>query len=254
MPDALTPAEAVDRLFENPDFVQFAREKLESMPVQQFSADPGVPGMPPGMPGMQPGQDQPVPEDMGGGEDTSPDIVAVCMGILHQVSQAVAEGMKAMAQLHGMQSEDDQDEVPPPAAPPQAAPQPVATPAAVQMSREQYMADPVFAAMENKMSRLERKELEGRVSALFASGRCTGPKRDSLLADIGKYEFSRQNEQPNVLLMHTLSILEDQPENSAIPVDGKLEFSRKPTASAPDVNDGEISDERADEIVNKLFA
>lgn len=266
MPDALTPAltpaEAVDRLFENPDFVQFAREKLGSMPVQQFSADPGMPGMPPGMPGMQPGQDQPAPEDMGGGEDTSPDIVAVCMGILHQVSQAVAEGMKAMAQLHGMQSDDDQDDVPPAAAPPQAAPQPVATPAAVQMSREgeviqmsreQIMASPVFAAMENKLSRVERDSLTSRVNALFATGRCLGPKRDALLADVGKYEFSRQTEQPNILLLHTLSILEDLPENAAIPVDGKLEFSRKPTVSKPDVDGGEMTDERADEIVARLI-
>lgn len=248
----LSPAEAIDRLFENPNFVAEARQRLAAIPEQQFSADPSQvpPGMPPGMPQGLPEDSAPSPEGDGGG----PDAAAVAMQILHEVMQACAAGMKAMAQLGGVSTDDDADDAPSPVPAPAPAPSLQATPAVTAMSRDEIESNPVFAAMEHKLTQTERKGFADRVNALFDSGRCTGPQRDSLIADVGKYEFSRQTEQPNVTLLAKLELLEGLPEHAAIPTVAKeAEFSRsKPTATAIDSSE-EMTDERAEEILQKTY-
>lgn len=254
VPD-LSPEEAVDRLFENPNFVELARQRLSGMPEQQFSApsQPGMPGMPPGMP-------QGAPTDMGQEPDVDEggdqDMATVCMQILHEVSQAVAGGMKALAQFHGVSMGDDEDT---PMAPAQPAPAPQvdATPATVSMSRTESEKDQLIAALSHKATASDRSSLTSRANALYESARCTKPQLDEMLSEIGKYEFSRQKETPNLLLIERIKTLESLPEHAAIPVANKdIEFSRKANATQPNAafNSGEeMTDERADEIVKANF-
>lgn len=249
----LSPAEAMDRLFENPDFVAEARKRLEEIPEQQFSADTTVapPGLPPGMPQCVP-QDTQEPEP--DADNSGADAAAVAMQILHEVMQACAAGMKAMAKLGGVETDDDADNAPQNVPAPTPAPDIQAQPAITQMSRDEIQSNPVFAAMEHKLTLTERKGFADRVNDLFNSGRCTGPHRDALLAEVGKYEFSRQQEQPNVLLLAKLELLESMPEHAVVPLEGKeaSEFSRKPSA-VPLNDNSEMTDERAEQIVRSFF-
>ena len=101
---------------------------------------------------------------------------------------------------------------------------------------------------------IERKGLAGRIEALFDTGRCTRPQADLLAADVGKYEFARQSDQPNVILLEKIKLLESMPENAALPLGGKeSEFSREITAIKPRDNGEEVSEERANEIVDGFF-
>lgn len=251
----LTPAEAMDRLFENPNFVEMARERL-GMPVSEFSADVGAPpGMPPGMPQGLPGEGAPEPQPQPEPDNGGTDAVSICMQILHQLSQTLGVGMKALAKLGGVDVGDDDegDAAPPPGMSP-APPQVQAQPAAVSFSREEIEANPVFAAMEKKLSKIERSGLADRIEALFDTGRCTRPQADALAADAGKYEFARQSDQPNVILIEKIKLLESMPENAALPLGGKeSEFSREITSSKPRDTGEEMSDERAEEIVRAHF-
>jgi hypothetical protein len=245
----LTPEEAIDRILENPDVLARAAEKLG---VHEFSATPGM-GMPPGMPQGDPGMGQPEPEPE---PEQSPDAVATCMQILHSVSQALHEGMQAMAALHGVNTggDNDEDDLPPP--PPAPAPQATATPAVVSMSRDELIGNPLYAALEHRQTKMEREAIANRVEALFDSGRATRVKCDELIAGVGKYEFSRQTEMQNVLLLERIKTLEETQPGSAIPSDGAQQFSRKAQVVSHNTafnSDEEMTDERANEILAAEF-
>ncbi|CAB4191741.1 hypothetical protein UFOVP1229_116 [uncultured Caudovirales phage] len=265
MPDTPEVSEAIQRLLENPDVLAAAAEKLRM--THEFSAtfapNPGAPG---GIPNAQPDPYAAAPEqEPDGDEGNDTNALAICMQVLHAVNQASAEGMKALAKMHGVNVGDDDDGdddsqyAPPPAAP--AAPV-TATPAVVSMSRddEHEFSREEFdhlrvlnAAMANKLTRLEQAGLVARAESLFDAGRCTRPDVDALKNRIGKYEFSRQSDSDNVLLLRELEIYEKLPEGSAVKSpESSTQFSRPSTSGRDEsfLSDGEgISDERADEIL-----
>lgn len=248
----LTPEEAIDRILQNPDVLARAAQKLG---VHEFSATPGM-GMPPGMPQ---GQDDgsgyaPAPEPEP--EPEAPDAVATCMQIMHSLSQTLHEGMMAMAKLHGVDvgdNDNDEDDMAPPA-PPLAPPAPAATtsPAVVSMSRDQLIGNPLYAALEHKQTKMERQSLAERIEGLFDTGRATRVKADELVAAVGQYEFSRQNDLKNVLLLERIKVLEETQPGSAIPSGNETEFSRAAQAmnhNSEFRSSEEMTDERAEEIL-----
>lgn len=264
MPDTQDVSEAIERLLENPNVLAAAAEKLRM--THEFSAtfapNPGAPG---GIPNAQPDPYAAAPEqEPDGDEGNDTNALAICMQVLHAVQQASAEGMRALAKMHGVSVGDDDDgdddqPAPPPAAP--AAPV-TATPAVVSMSRdddEHEFSREEFdhlrvlnAAMANKLSRLEQAGMSDRAEALFDSGRCTRPQVDAIKDRIGKYEFSRQSEPDNVLLVRELEIYEKLPEGAAVKSpEAPTQFSRPATSSRDEsfLNGDDISDERADQIL-----
>jgi hypothetical protein len=270
MPDTPEVSEAIQRLLENPDVLAAAAEKLRM--THEFSAtfapNPGAPG---GIPNAQPDPYAAAPEqEPDGDEGNDTNALAICMQVLHAVNQASAEGMKALAKMHGVNVGDDDDGdddsqyAPPPSAP--AAPV-TATPAVVSMSRdgdyEHEFSREEFdhlrvlnAAMANKLTRLEQAGLVGRAEALFDSGRCTRPEVDAIKDRIGKYEFSRQSEPDNVLLVRELEIYEKLPEGAAVKSpESTTQFSRPATSSRDEsfLSGSDISDERADQILAEEY-
>jgi len=250
----ITPEEAIERILENPDVLARAAEKLG---VQEFSATPGM-GIPAGMPQDDPGAGMPPMAPPVAPEPEAPDAVATCMQIMHKLSETLHEGMQAMAALHGVNiggGDDDEDDLPPiPQQPPQ--PQVTASPAVVSMSRDDLIHNPLYAALEHRQTQTERKQLASRVEALFDSGRATRAKADELLKGINKYEFSRQTELPNVLLLERIKTLEETRPNSAMADMNGQQFSRRPDVVSHNKafnSEEEMTDERADEILAEVF-
>lgn len=265
MPDTPDVSEAIQRLLENPDVLAAAAERLGR--THEFSAtfapNPGAPGAMP--PEPDPYAAAPEPdgdEDTGGGDGNA---LAICMQVLHAVNQASAEGMKALAKMHGVSVGDDDEDEPEPAPMQPQQPPVTSTPAVVSMSRdddehefsrEEFEHMRVLnAAMANKLTRLEQADLASRAESLFDSGRVTRPDADALKARIGKYEFSRQADTDNVLLVRELVILEKLPEGAATKPNASTEFSRPASASRDSsfLSDADISPERADEILAKEY-
>lgn len=249
----ITPEEAIERILENPDVLARAAEKLG---VQEFSATPGM-GIPAGMPQDDPGAGMPPAPPPPAPEPEAPDAVATCMQIMHKLSETLHEGMQAMAALHGVNiggdGDGDEDDFPPI---PQQPPQVTASPAVVSMSRDDLIHNPLYAALEHRQTQTERKALSARVESLFDSGRATRAKADELLKGVNKYEFSRQTDVQNVLLLERIKTLEETRPNSAMVDLNGQQFSRKPDVVSHNTafNSGEeMTDERADEILKSVF-
>lgn len=241
----LSPSEALDRLFENPEFVELARERL--IEEHEFS-DPTMGGQLPGLPPGMPNQEQPEPDG-----DECGNGVGLCIKFVSTLMQACSEFLQNMAGAAGVGDNDADDYALPGQAPEGGAGAPVTAtmPAVTAMSREEIMANPVFKAMEVKLTSTERRDLSDQVNELFDTGRCTGPIRDKLLASVEKYEFSRQNEPEFMLLKSQIELLKELPEHGAVPTGKTSEFSR-PGVSQVDT-DEDITEDRANEIVASFF-